>query len=89
MTDRMARLVAITAAFNEEVNRLGMEYCGIVYDPETKREDGKLEMFQIQNIPDARSDLLLEGFMAIREDAESHQVEDFVHVRVTEGIAPA
>ena len=89
MTDRMALLVAIVADFNRQLGELGMEHAGIVYDPETRREDGKLEMYQVQNIPNARADLLLEGYMAIRGDAESHEVEDFVHIRTATGIAPA
>jgi hypothetical protein len=77
MTDRMARLVAIVTGFNREIKDLGMEYSAIVYDPATKRFDGKLEMFAVQNICDARADLLLEGYMAIRADSGSHQVEEY------------
>jgi len=89
MTDRMALLVAIVADFNRQLGELGMEHAGIVYDPSVKRTDGKLEFYAIQNICNARADLLLEGYIAVREDCESHQVEDFIHVRETKGVSPA
>lgn len=80
MTDRMARLMSITAEFNRGLDALGMEFSGIVFDPLTKRDDGKLEFYAVQNIPDGRSDLLMQGYMAIREDPASNQVEDFYHI---------
>jgi hypothetical protein len=73
-------LIAAVSILNKELNKWGLEFAGIVYDPEKKRADGKLEMYAVQNIPDARADLLLEGYMAIRADSESHQVEDYHHI---------
>ena len=71
-----AELIAAVSLLNKELDKC-LEFAGIVYDPATKRADGKLEMFAIQNIPDGRAALLLEGYIAIRE---RYQVEEYHHI---------
>jgi hypothetical protein len=80
MDTKTAKLTVGVSTFNNLLDELGLQFAGFVFDPSVKRTDGKLEMSQIQNVPDARADVLLEAFAFVRNNPDSYKVEEFHHI---------
>lgn len=72
-----AGLIAAVSMLNKELDKWGLKFTGIVYDPAAPRHDGKLRLHTIQNVPDMQSDLLLEAFAFLRTNPDSYTIEEY------------